>query len=365
MHIKIFSVFLLCSLLFACEEAPKMSSESKAPEVGIMEITPVQKNLSARYQGRVKAIARVNIIPELSGRVIGNHVREGKHVKRGDLLFEIDPAPYAAVVEQMISTVEQARSSLNLVNVKFKMSESLSRKGALSQLDREQIKVEKELASAELVKSEANLSEAKIKLKKTKIYSPIDGTAGVFLGDVGDFVSPAKGTVLTVIADQVVQVYAQIGEKQHSLLSLLMKSENYTPDILQLELADGSIYPYEGKLDYIGTHISETTGTITYRLMFSNPEGALLDGQMVTIIATDIKPTRIILIPQKAVQEDQQGRFVYVFDDNNIVSKKYVTLTDRFKELWTVSKGLVQGERIIVSGILRAKPGSPVKPIVE
>ncbi|TRX53096.1 efflux RND transporter periplasmic adaptor subunit [Thalassomonas sp. M1454] len=358
---------LLVLLVTGCgEQQKKVAAPVAAPEVGVLSMQYEKLNLVAKYPGKTEAMSTVQISTEIRGKIIASNVVEGANVKRGQVLFRMDPKPFEAKVANAKSALEQAKAEVALAEVKNNMSESLASENVLSKLDAEQVKVDLDVAKAAMAAAQATLVSAELNLKKTSISSPIDGVVGLTDVSVGEIKGPLSGPLVEITANQFVQVYSQIGEKEHfeNMLDLQERTASQI-STLELELPNGAIYEHEGQLDYIGNEVSPTSGTVTYRLIFPNPQGLLLSGQNVTVVATDKRKSKFFSIPQKAVQEDQSGRYVLVVDENNVAQKRYLTLGDRFESNWIVKKGLNEGELVITTGILRAKPGKPVSPIKQ
>ncbi|WP_440876347.1 efflux RND transporter periplasmic adaptor subunit [Thalassotalea sp. PLHSN55] len=366
---KKLTIFLVATLALAgCEQgAKKTAPQQKAPEVGAVEIKSETVKLTGRLQGRIEPTAKVMLMAQVSGVITDIKVQEGDKVKKGETIAIIDREPYKAAVNQQESLVKQAESALDLAEVKYSMAKMLAGKEVLSDLDQEQVKVDRDVASAALATAKANLESARINLERSIVVAPFDGVVGEFQREKGDLVGPlAVGTfggIVHITANDNVQVYAQLDEKQHYEFMRRQQEEGFVPDLLEIELPDGTRYDYTGKLDYIGTEVSKTTGTVTYRAQFPNPKGLLLGGQNVGILITVAKPEKLVLIPQAAVQEDQVGRYVYSLDETNVVKKTYISVGERVGENWAVSKGLVEGDKIIVNGLLKAKPGKQVAPV--
>lgn len=358
---------LLVLLVTGCgEQQKKAAVQAAPPEVGVKSMQYEKLNLVAKYPGKTEAMSIINLSTEIRGKIIESNAVEGANIKRGQVLFRMDPKPFEARVARAESALEQAKAEVSMANVRNDMSESLASENVLSKLDSEQVRADLEVAKAAMAAAKATLLSAKLDLKKTKIVSPIDGVVGLTDVSVGEIKGPLSGPLVEITANQFVQVYSQIGEKEH-FENMLQLQERSASEIttLQIELPNGQIYDHEGQLDYIGNEVSPTSATVTYRLVFPNPDGLLLTGQNVTVVATNKRKSKFFAIPQKAVQEDQSGRYVLVVDDKNIVNKRYLVLGDRFESNWIVKEGLSEGEFVITSGILRAKPGKPVTPIKQ
>ncbi|TKB43924.1 efflux RND transporter periplasmic adaptor subunit [Thalassotalea mangrovi] len=367
MRFSCVALVLTISVLAAgCEKKQQEVKQAPPPEVGVMEIKLEKLNMSHRYAAKTASLSSVEIYPEVSGRIVERFVVEGQEVKRGDKLFKIDDEPFKAEVARQKGAVARALAAVELAKTRYDMSLALAEEEVLSKLDTKRVKVEYDQAKAALATANAALQAAEVQLLKTDVVSPIDGMAGITKVKRGDMVDPDLGWMIEIIANDAIEVYSQVGAQRHfDIVSKLKGTKAEKISVIELELPNGDIYEHEGKLDYIGHEVSESSNTVTYRVVFPNPDGVLLGGQNVTLIATDRKSTKSITIPQKAVQEDQVGRYVMAVDDDNVASKKHLKLGDRVGTDWIVEEGLEEGDRIIVSGILRAKEGQPVTPVAE
>ncbi|QDP02500.1 efflux RND transporter periplasmic adaptor subunit [Thalassotalea sp. PS06] len=359
-------VVLSLLLLSACEKKQQEAKAPPPPEVGILEINVEKLNVSHRYAAKTAALSSVEIYPEVSGRVVERMVVEGEEVKRGDPLFKIDDQPFKAEVAKQKGAVARALAAVELAKTRYDMSVALAEEEVLSKLDTKRVKVEYDEAKAALATANAALQAAEVQLLKTEVVSPIDGIAGITKVKRGDMVDPDLGWMIEIIANDSIEVYSQVGAQRHfDIVAKLKGTKAEKISVIELELPNGDIYEHPGKLDYIGHKVSERSNTVTYRVVFPNPDGVLLGGQNVTLIATDKKSTKSIMVPQKAVQEDQVGRYVMTIDKDNIASKRHLKFGSRVGTDWVVEEGLKPGDRVIVSGILRAKEGLPVTPVVE
>ncbi len=351
-------------LLIACSEEKAKPSLKVAPVLVEIEMISSNKiNSVQRYAGITKPLSKFKVIPEVTGVIVKKHVRAGDKVKSGQVLFEIDPEPFEIAVITQESLLKQAKAELSYADIKLEMSDSLANSNVMSKVDSEQIRVNREVKNALVAKAKADLLSAKLNLKQSKVTSSIDGIAGISSTNVGDLVSPLYGELVEITASNIMEVFVQINAQEHfDYLLELRKDSSALPDTLEIEFRDGSIYPHSGTIDYIANEVAQASGTVSYRLVFPNPDNILLGGQNVSVLATAKKASNIVSVPQKSVQEDQSGRFVLVLDDDNIVAKRYLTFGDRFNDRWTVKKGLSNGDRIVVVGLLKAKIGQPVTP---
>ncbi|QBY03955.1 efflux RND transporter periplasmic adaptor subunit [Thalassotalea sp. HSM 43] len=366
MRLKVLGFSTLIAFVMAgCGEQQQAATQAApAPEVGVQVIKPENLTFTERYAGKTATLEKVSVVAEVSGVITKVHVKEGQHVERDQLLFEIDASPFEAEVLRQKALMKQAEANLALAQVKYDMSKSLQDSNAMSKIDAEQVKVNREVAAAALASANASLVSAELALKKAKVLAPIAGNTGIMTYSVGDLVGPAQGPVVDIVGTGEIEVYSQIGEKEHfEHVSELLRDKQRVPDTLELELADGTMYEHTGVINFKGREVKD--GTVTYRVVFPNPDGLILGGQNVTIVATAGKQSTVHYVPQKAVMEDQLGRFVYVVGEDNVVEKRVVDMGNRYGMNWVVKDGLQDGEKVIVSGILKAKVGQAVSPVEE
>ena len=361
------SLLLSLVLLAGCEGATdKVAPVATAPEVGVKVVKLEGLNMTNRYPGTTRPLSTIEIIPEVTGIVIGVSGKAGRAVKKGDVLYTLDPEPFEAEVQRAESALQQSESALTLANVEYKMSRSLAEKQVISQLDAQRKESDREMAEAAMATAKADLLKARLQLEKTKIVAPMDGETGITNVKVGSLVNAGKDVMLKLTANQTIEVFTQVNEREHfRYVRSLVEDKAAPPADIELEMIDGSIYPHKGKINFIDNKVSPDSGTVTYRFIFPNPDGMLLGGQSVTILSTSTLSLPSIVIPQSAVQEDQSGRYVLVVDKDNIVSKRLLTMGERVVDQWIVESGLKEGDRIVVSGLLRAKAGKPVTPVEE
>ena len=355
------------TMLVACSKDTGRATTPPAPlppEVEVAVVAVQNLNVTERYPGKVRALQQLEIVPQVSAVVTAVKFEEGAAVKRGDVLYELETDLLEAAVKKSEHQLAQAESAVKIAGMRREMSASLASRGALSKLDAEQMEVDLESARAAQAAARAALVDANVRLKRARVTAPMAATAGLALAKVGDLVGPLTGPVVRLTVDSRVEVYTQIGAEEHALHQIrLLEDPGILPDTLELELEGGAIYRHAGQLDYVSRSISDESGTITYRVSFPNPDGLLLDGQNVTILSTSQRAQAMIRVPQISVQQDQSGHYVYVLDDSNVVSRRYLELAERIDEYWVVENGLSEGDRFVVRGILNVKVGQQVTPV--
>ncbi|MCG8543898.1 MAG: efflux RND transporter periplasmic adaptor subunit [Alphaproteobacteria bacterium] len=337
-------------------DAPRVA----VAEVGRRDVTP-----SFSYVGRVEAVESVELIARVEGFLKLRNFLEGGEVRKGELLFLIERAPYQIAVEQRRADLAGARATLENAEQDFARKETLVKRKTLAQASLDEARAARGTARAEVQQAEAALKRAELDLAYTQILSPIDGRISRATFSDGSLVGPNSGALATVTS--VDPVYVTIAVTDKDLLKarrqgIDLDDPKVSPSVI---LADGSAYEHDGDFDYLAPNVNRSTDTVLARAVFPNPKRVLLPGQFVTVIVKQKQPTSALVIPQVAVQEDQKGYFVLVVDRNNRVSVRRVTLGEKVDTDWVVSDGLTDGERVVVQGLQKIRPNMIVNPVAE
>lgn len=355
------------SLFSGCSRHP---SKKELPPPSVTVTNPVQKEITRylEYTGNIAALETVDIRARVAGFLQEIKFTPRQKVKTGDLLFVIDPRQYQAQVKEATGKVAAQKASNKLAQTELQMAQQLESKEAISGLRLEKSVAQRDASIADVELAEAELDKARLYLEWTQVTSPIDGRVDRNLVDIGNLVGATEKTKLTsVVNDDLVYVYFNITELD--LLPLLRghlkefgqstPSDNQIP--VFLALADEKDYPHEGTIDFAATTVDQNTGTVQTRGIFPNPDGLLMAG-MFARVRVPIDKRMAILIPEIAVQFDQGGRYVLVVDDDNVVQHRRIKTSRYAQNQWIADEGLTPKDRVIVSGLQRARAGSKVKP---
>ncbi len=339
------------------------------PAVLVQQVSSQPINSGFDFIGRTQAVEDVSIRARVEGYLLQTHFTEGEVVEKGQLLFDIDPQPYIASATQAQAELARAQSQLNVARQHFRRGQQLHPQGTISESAFDELKGDYQTAKAVLAAAEAALEAAQLNLAYTKIEAPITGRIGRKSLSIGDLVTPAE-VLATLVQQDPIYVSFQVSEK--TVVSTMQASReagretHEMPRLVPfLTLPNGTRYQHPGKLDFLDNRVDPATGTVTVRTVFPNPDGLLIPGQYVDIRVQNENPRSALLIPQRAVQEDQLGRFVLVLDSDNVAHIKRVELGARLQTNWVVESGLQAGERIIVDGIQKVRIGKPVAPLEE
>ena len=358
------SVGLACLALFfaaGCEKAAPTAPP--APVVDVMTVAPKDVPVFKEWVGSLDGDVNATIRPQVTGYLIKQNYREGDFVKKGQVLFEIDPRTFKAAVDQAAAVRAQQQANYTTAAAGLARVKPLAAKNALSQKDLDDATGSDLAARAGLDQATAALETAKLNLSFTKITSPIDGVAGIAKAQIGDLLSPSSTTELTTVSTlDPIKVYINISEREY--LKFIGKNPDATPgDItLSLILLDGSTYPKTGKFSLLNRQVDTTTGTFKVGAQFPNPDGHLRPGQFAKVRAMQKVLKDALLVPQRAVTEVQGKYLMAVVGEGSKIDIRQVKPGERIGSEWIISEGLKPGESIVVEGTQKVKPGAVVKP---
>lgn len=358
---------LVCclALLSSCGQGNK--STGSAPEIAVMEVNTTTANLTNSYPATIKGKQDVEIRPMVSGFITKLHVDEGAVVRKGQVLFTIDPVQYQAAVQTAQATVETAKAALSTQELTTANKRELNKKQIISDYDLKMSENQLAQAKATLAQAEAQLINAKNNLSYTQVTSPSDGVVGTIPYRVGSLVSASIATPLTTVAD-ISEMYAYFSMTERQLLSMIREGGTMKeildkmPDV-QLQLIDGTMYADSGRVETISGVIDQTTGSVNMRALFPNKHNILRSGGTGNVVFPN--PLHdVVMIPQSATTEIQDKRFVFVLQADNTLKNteiKVFTLDDG--KYFYVTEGLKKGDKIAIEGVQSLKDGQAVTPI--
>lgn len=356
------SAVLLAVLCGCSEEAPIRS----IPEVMVDKVRLVPFQPNASYVGRLQAEDDVSIQAKVSGYLKGRHFIEGETVEKGALLYEIDPAQFEAGLARAKADTAKARAAQQVAERNMKRGQELAPKGAISVSELDKLTGTKLQADADLEAAKAQLKSAEVDLSYTKIHAPISGNIGRSDFSTGDLIGPDSGALTSLVSIDPVKAVFQVSESVYLMSEerrrAVREDQNQLPNLsVKLELSNREIYPLAGHLDYIANRIDEATGTIEARASVPNPQGELKPGQYVKVVLELPFEVDTLMLPQSAVQADQQGSFVLTVGPDNKIQRRNVVLDTRVGELVVVKQGVEEGESVVVRGLQQVRPGQVVK----
>ena len=358
-------VAVLLSSSFANAQVPP----DGPPVVGVApaQYKPMTEN--TEIAGRIRARERVDLVARVSAFLNEKLFSDGSDVKKDELLYRLERAPFAADVEVRKAGVAQAQAQLDNADIALARAEELLQKSSGTQVAVDNARAAERTAAAQLQSAKAQLQQSQISLDYTEIRAPILGRIGRTSVTPGNVVGPTSGVLATIVSPDPMYVEFSI-----SVRRLLDLRDRYATkggmDAVQvrLRLPNGRIYNQTGKLDFYDVTIAKDTDTLLHRATIDNPiqEGTglrdLTDDMFVTVSLEALEPQKVLAIPRGAILSDQQGNYVYVVNSENIVEQRRVKLGQSTPDIAAVTDGLKENEKVIVEGIQRARPNLVVAP---
>jgi membrane fusion protein (multidrug efflux system) len=335
--------------------------QNPLPAVVVAPAAMTQVSETAVLTGRAVASQRVDIQPRVTGFIEARAFTEGAAVKAGEVLFRIEDAQYRAAVQQIEGALVSARASESLARIDRDRQKQLVDRNAVAQSQLDSAEAQLGKTQGEVMSLEAQLEQARLDLSYTEVKAPFDGFAGLADADVGALVTPQSGTLVTVTQTDPMRVEFPVSDAERLRFRAKVDAgEASTLDAVRLTLADGSVYPHPGDIDYSSVTVSTSTDTVIIRAVFPNPDRTILDGALVRVSLSYDRPKPVLTVPQQAVQRDMQGPFVMVVGDGSKVELRRVAIENTAQGRTVVSEGLKDGEQVIVEGVNKVRPGMEV-----
>jgi RND family efflux transporter MFP subunit len=357
----------IVTVFAGCSKSGTKDITSGPPEVLVTE--PVQRDVPVvrEWIGSLDGSVNADVRARVSGYVISQNYKEGTVVKQGDLLFQIDPSVYEAAVEQAKASLAQAQANQLQTEQTEQRETQLFEQKVESAQNRDNAVQSNTAAKAAVKAQEATLRQAELNLEFTKITAPIGGVVGIANPGIGDLVGPGDANPLATISTvDPIKVYFQISEQDYLKVAQDRVEANGNnpgwPPPVQIILADGSLYPRQGKFSAVDRQVDNQTGTIRLAALFPNPDNVLRPGQFVRVRVTVRTLNGALLVPQRAVNEMQTSFELAVVGADNKAEIRTVKVGERVGSLWVVEDGLKPGERVVVEGLQKVRDNEPVKP---
>jgi membrane fusion protein (multidrug efflux system) len=345
-------------LLAACEQQAETSAATSAgppPAVTVISLQPTEVTPGFGFNGRVVAVDEVQLRARVTGFLEQRRFEEGADVQAGDLLFVIEKAPYQAVVEQRRAELASAEANRANTAVQLQRGEELVKNDNIPAAEVDQRRAADQMAAAQILEAQAALEQAEINLGYTGVHAPIAGRIGRADLSVGNLVGPDSGVLATIVSQDPIYVTFPVTQRQ----LLAHRGERGDP-VVRVTLPDGTLYEHPGTMNFLDVQVDPGTDTVTVRGELPNPDRVLVDGQFVGVRVERGEPERVLAVPQASLQVDQAGPYVLVVGGDDKVEARRVTLGEVEGEQVVVESGLNEGERIIVEGIQKVRPGMTV-----
>jgi membrane fusion protein (multidrug efflux system) len=337
------------------------------PAVGVQEATRRPVTESTEFVGRVEAVEKVDIIARITGFLQERLFQEGQEVKRGDPLYRIERQTYEAELARAQANIASAEAEVANARLTLARAQELSRTGAGTRVSLDNATAQERTANAQVVAARAAARSAEVNLGYTDITSPIDGKIGRTVVTIGNVVGPQAGALATIVSQDPMRVSFPVSQRQALELRDRYASRGGVEAVqVRFRTADGKTYPDVGRIEFIDNQINRATDSILIRARVPNPrrpptnDRALIDGQFVTVYVEGVEPVLAITIPRSAVLQDQQGSYAFIVDAEGKAQRRNLRLGRNTPQIAVVEEGLNAGDKVIVEGIQRVRPGQQV-----
>jgi membrane fusion protein (multidrug efflux system) len=356
---------LAIACLVACKE--EQAPQAAPLEVPVVQVVQRDQPITADRVGQLYGAEDIEIRARVAGFLQGIHFQEGTQVKKGQLLYTIDPQEQLQAVARARGDLASAKTRLVKAESDVKRYRPLAEMKAVSQADLDAAVAEEGATRGQVEANEAALRANEITLSYTKISSPIDGLIGMTQAKVGDYVGQLPNPVVLDTVSNIEEVLARFSVTERDYLEIMRKigppdARKTRFDDVELILADGSLYGHRGAIDFADRQINPTTGTLNVQATFPNPERLLRPGQYARVRVVLETRKGALLVPQRAVQELQGQQMVSLVSADGTVETRTLQMGPRIGSLWLVEKGLAPGDKVILEGAQKVKPGAKVVP---
>jgi membrane fusion protein (multidrug efflux system) len=350
-------------LLAGCDDrAEQTPAAAPPPAVAVVEVARQPVTPSVSFTGRVVAVDKVDLRARVTGFLEQRVFNEGQDVSKGDLLFVIEQAPFEAEVARAEAEVARAQASLAEAQATLARVQEAVRSGAVSKQELDQATAAAEMAQAEVLAAQAELKTAQLNLSYTEIQAPIAGRIGRSAYTVGNLVGPDSGVLATIVSQD--PIYVTFPVSTRVLTDARRRAAKAGAFVVRVQLPDGTTYPHPGAINFADIQANEGTDTIAVRADLANPERLLVAGQFVTVLVETEQPQDAIVITQSALQVDQAGQYVLTVSTESRVEQRRVQTGQSLDGRVVIASGLNAGERVIVEGLQKVRPGQAVEATV-
>src|SRR3984893_8404275 len=339
------------------------------PPANVTVSKPVEKEVVDwnEFTGRPAAVNLVNITARVSGYIVNIPFKEGDLVHKGDLLYQIDPRPYQDVYDQALGQLKQAQANQQLQVATYERQARLQQTNVIAKEDYDTALSNKNQAAAQVISTQAAVNAAQLNLEFTRVVSPIDGRVGRQLVNIGNLVQADSTQLATVVSVDPIYAYFSMDELaalgyQRLVRDGKLASSGAGNAPVFLRLQDENGFPHEGTINFADNAFDTTTGTLLIRATFANHDGFLTPGNFVRVRVAASPKYDALLVADRAIGTDQDQNFVYVVDAKNIAQLRHITMGQEANGLRVVKTGLHPDDVVVINGILKVRPNSPVKP---
>ena len=338
----------------------KQKSMMGTPAVTVDTVKSTQVRREFEAPARVMAKYRVEVLARINGYLTKSYFKEGDFVKKGQLLFEIEPEQYSNAAGQAKGNLDNARAQQEYFNKQLARYKELVDNDFIARSDYDNVLAQRNAYTAQVQSMENAYRDAQRNLSYAHVKSPVDGRVGIIDVTVGNYVTMNSGPLTTINSSDPMYITFPLESKDYAELNRIDGSPNVKRDV-EFTFSSGQKYEFKGVQDFYDNRVDESTGTITLRATFPNPNNVLLQGDFGRIKIYSNKNDDMPLVPQSATMENQEGLYIYVMDENNKPKLSYIKTMGQVGTDWVVYDGVKKGDVIITTGMQKVIPGSPVK----
>ena len=337
----------------------RANKKKPAPSVQVEAIG--EKSIIRKFEapGRVTSKYQVNVLARIAGYLQKSYFKEGDYVQQGQVLFQIEPTEFKNTSNVASANVKNIKAQLEYAEKQLARASELVAKDYIAKSKYDEILAQRDSLKAQLASAQASYDDSQRNLGYTMVKSPVNGKVGIITVTVGNYVSPSSGPLTTINSTDPIYVTFPLDSADFNVLSEADKSNNKNRKV-ELYFNNGEKYEYDGVQDFQDNKIDQSTGTVTLRATFRNPNDQLLHGEFVTIKLYSNNEVSVPVVHQAAVLENQAGKYVYKLDENDIPQLAYIKTGEQTGDFWTVTDGLSVGDRIVTDGLQKVMPGKAV-----
>lgn len=357
------SLIISALLLTGCDNSGGQQAQVQAPQVSVHVVSSEPLSVTTELPGRTSAFRVAEVRPQVSGIILKRNFVEGSDIKAGESLYQIDPATYQAAWNSAKGDEAKAEAAAAIAHLTVKRYVPLLGTKYISQQDYDQAVATAHQADADVVAAKAAVESARINLAYTKVTSPIDGRIGKSSVTEGALVTNGQSDAMATV-QQLDPIYVDVTESSNDFMRLKQESLQRGDDSksVQLLMENGQPYALKGSLQFSDVTVDESTGSITLRAVFPNPQHTLLPGMFVRARIDEGVNPKAILVPQQGVTRTPRGdATVMIVNEKNQVETREVTASQAIGDKWLIASGLKDGDKVIVSGLQKVRPGVTVK----
>lgn len=369
---KLFAALAVVLAITACKEEKNTQAQNAIPEVQAVKVKMEDIPLSFEFAARAQGSKETEVRARVGGILLKRNYVEGSAVNAGDVLFEIDPEPYKVKLAQAKAKLAQEQAQLKAAETQWQRIEKLFKERIVSEKSRDEARANLDSLKASTALAEAEVQAAQLNLDYTTVTAPISGITSMETQSEGSLIDTTSDkSLLTHITqlDPIYVIFSASDNDAFKLGSMVESGKIVTSNgtrrndvIAKLKLGDEKYYNQDGKIDFINPTIDEKTGTIKLRAVFPNPERKIMPGQFGRIVLEGLIRKDAIVLPQEAVMQGAQSPYVYRLNAQNQVEAVNVTTGFAVPQGWIIDSGLNQGDTVLVSGLMKVRPGMQVKP---